>query len=84
MRLSGLIRVADGLDRSHYQNVKDLSVELNSKICTITIQTIDEPSLEIWGAMRKAHLLSQVLKRKVEVVAMERGKSLHLPHPIAT
>ncbi|CAI8407110.1 MAG: Uncharacterised protein [Rhodothermaeota bacterium MED-G12] len=72
MRLSGLLRVADGLDRSHYQNVKDLSVELNSKTCTIIIQTIDEPSLEIWGAMRKSHLLSQVLKRKVEVVAMER------------
>ena len=73
MRLSGLLRVADGLDRSHYQNVKDLSVELNSKTCTIIIQTIDEPSLEIWGAMRKSYLLSQALKRKVEVVAMERG-----------
>jgi exopolyphosphatase/guanosine-5'-triphosphate,3'-diphosphate pyrophosphatase len=73
MRLSGLLRVADGLDRSHYQNVKDLSIELNSKTCTIIIQTIDEPSLEIWGAMRKSYLLSQALKRKVEVVAMERG-----------
>lgn len=68
-RLSGILRVADGLDRSHYQNVQDLRVEYDTKTCTIHIQTIDEPSLEIWGAMRKSHLLSEVLKRKVQIVA---------------
>ena len=68
-RLSGILRVADGLDRSHYQNVQELRVEHDTKTCTIYIQTIDEPSLEIWGAMRKSHLLSEVLKRKVQIVA---------------
>ena len=68
-RLSSLLRVADGLDRSHYQNVQDLRVDLGKKTCTIFIQTIDEPSLEIWGAMRKSHLLSEMLKMKVHILA---------------
>ena len=68
-RLSSLLRVADGLDRSHYQNVQDLKVDLGKKTCTIFIQTIDEPSLEIWGAMRKSHLLSEMLKMKVNILA---------------
>ena len=37
-------------------------MEHDTKTCTIYIQTIDEPSLEIWGAMKKSHLLSEVLK----------------------
>ena len=54
-------------------NITNLFGTSTDKVVNIIIQTIDEPSLEIWGAMRKSHLLSQVLKRKVEVVAMERG-----------
>ena len=38
-RLSGILRVADGLDRSHYQNVQ-VRVERDTKTCTIYIQTI--------------------------------------------
>ncbi|MEL0010543.1 MAG: HD domain-containing protein, partial [Bacteroidota bacterium] len=68
--LSGILRVADGLDRSHFQNVQELSVELSKKECQISIKTIDEPNLEIWGAMRKSHLLSQTLGREVHIRAL--------------
>jgi exopolyphosphatase/guanosine-5'-triphosphate,3'-diphosphate pyrophosphatase len=67
--LSGLLRVADGLDRSHYQNVQDLKVSLSKKDCLISITTLDEPNLEIWGAKRKSHLLSDLLGRSITIMA---------------
>ncbi|MEX0660699.1 MAG: Ppx/GppA phosphatase family protein [Balneolaceae bacterium] len=67
-KLSGILRVADGLDRSHYQNVRSLDVvKQNSKV-KIIIQTEADPQLEIWGAMRKRTLLEDVLGADVEVI----------------
>lgn len=70
-KLAGILRVADGLDRSHYQNVKRLDLELNDKEFNIRIWTEADPQLEIWGALRKSYLLSEVLSRKVQVVAKD-------------
>jgi exopolyphosphatase/guanosine-5'-triphosphate,3'-diphosphate pyrophosphatase len=69
--LSGILRVADGLDRSHYQNVKKLDFELTDEHFNIRIWTEADPQLEIWGAMRKSHLLTKVLGRKVKVEAKD-------------
>lgn len=66
-KLSGILRVADGLDRSHYQNVQNLQVELTEEEMIIHIETTDDPSLEIWGAMRKRYLLEKVSKRDVVI-----------------
>ena len=64
-KLSGILRVADGLDRSHFQNVTDMKVQLTKEALILTIITQDEPHLEIWGAMRKRFLLSEMLNRSV-------------------
>lgn len=64
--LSGLLRVADGLDRSHFQNVNDLSVHVGNEI-TIYIQTIGDPQLEIWGAMRKRELFEKLFNKKLKI-----------------
>ncbi len=66
-KLAGILRVADGLDRSHFQNVKTLSVQKREKEVVLTINTIAEPYLEIWGASRKSHLLSEVLDKKLVI-----------------
>lgn len=66
-KLSGILRVADGLDRSHFQNVQKLSVESKSKELILGIETIDEPHLEIWGAMRKSLLLEEVTGKKLVI-----------------
>jgi len=65
-KLAGFLRVADGLDRSHYQNVHKLEVEKGKKL-KIKLTTIADPELEIWGAMRKRELLEELLKMPVEV-----------------
>jgi len=67
-KLASILRVADGLDRSHYQNVRDIRVEKSSRKTELLIITETDPQLEIWGAMRKRSLLEEVLSSDVEVV----------------
>jgi len=66
-KLSALLRVADGLDRSHYQNV--LKLEINNKKQTINllITTQSDPELEIWGTLRKGGLLEKLTGKKLKV-----------------
>jgi exopolyphosphatase / guanosine-5'-triphosphate,3'-diphosphate pyrophosphatase len=66
-KLSGILRVADGLDRSHYQNVRGMEIEQNSKTVTISISTEADPQLEIWGAMRKNLLFEIVTGKKLTI-----------------
>ena len=68
-KLSGILRVADGLDRSHYQNVQKLEISENDGELVFEITTIDEPQLEIWGAMRKSNLLEEVAGKKLRIVS---------------
>lgn len=66
--LSGFLRVADGLDRSHYQNVRRLRIKKGKKKCTLFLTSESDPHLEIWGAMRKCELFEEStgLKLKIE------------------
>lgn len=66
-KLSGILRVADGLDRSHYQNVKELEVFSEENQIKINIWTEGEPYLEIWGAERKSELLKEVTGKKLKI-----------------
>ena len=68
-KLSAILRVADGLDRSHYQNVEAVDVEVTQKEIKLTIQTTSDPELELWGARRKSFLLEKVSKRSVVIEA---------------
>jgi len=71
-KLAGILRIADGMDRSHYQNVKNLEIEIASKKITIDITTKSDPQLEIWGAMRKCKLFEEVTGRTLAITANER------------
>lgn len=64
--LAGILRVADGLDRSHFQNVIDLHAEVSDKVY-LYIQTIGDPQLEIWGAMRKRELFEKLFSKSLEI-----------------
>lgn len=63
--LAGLLRVADGLDRSHFQNVRDFKVDVSENSITISLDTIGDPQLEIWGAMRKRELFEKLFNRSL-------------------
>jgi exopolyphosphatase / guanosine-5'-triphosphate,3'-diphosphate pyrophosphatase len=71
-RLSGLLRVADGLDRGHSASVKSVAVELVPDALRLRL-TPEQPDgdlgLESWGGSRKADVLAKLLRRDVEISA---------------
>lgn len=66
-KLSAILRIADGLDRSHYQNVQGMAIVKTADRVTIHIKTESDPHLEIWGAMRKNALFEEVTGRSLNI-----------------
>lgn len=66
-KLSAILRVADGLDRSHYQNVKHLQVYSETDQIRMNIRTEGAPYLEIWGAERKSDLFKEMTGKKLTI-----------------
>ena len=60
-RLAALLRVADGLDRTHAQRVRTVSCDMQRKRLRLVLDAGSDPRVEIWDAERKAGLLERVL-----------------------
>jgi exopolyphosphatase/guanosine-5'-triphosphate,3'-diphosphate pyrophosphatase len=67
--LAGIVRIADGLDRTHRQSVQAVSCRVSRGNIDVKIKTVFEPEIEIWGAERKKDLLENVLDCKVKITA---------------
>jgi len=65
--LAALLRLADGLDRSRRQVVRDLRVRVGPTLVVVQVQAGTDPELEVWGARRKRDLFERVFGRDVEV-----------------
>ena len=70
-KLSAILRVADGLDRSHYQNVERLEIDNTADKINLLINTHSDPELEIWGVLRKTALLEKLTGKKVDIFKMD-------------
>jgi exopolyphosphatase / guanosine-5'-triphosphate,3'-diphosphate pyrophosphatase len=71
-RLSGILRVADGLDRGHSAAVETVTTRLDPKALTLTVTPATKGTdlgLECWGASRKADVLAKLLQRDIVVTA---------------
>lgn len=75
-KLSGILRVADGLDRSHYQNVQQLEIDREKEKIKFYITTQGDPELEIWGAMRKRNLFEEVTRKELEIFAVNQDETV--------
>jgi exopolyphosphatase/guanosine-5'-triphosphate,3'-diphosphate pyrophosphatase len=74
VRLSAILRVADGLDRGHVGTVEDVRVRWLQRAIRITPTAAKGAGalrLELWGAHRKSQLLSKLAKVPVEIVAAD-------------
>jgi exopolyphosphatase/guanosine-5'-triphosphate,3'-diphosphate pyrophosphatase len=74
LRLSAILRFADGFDRGHVGAVDDLKVRWLQRAIRVaaTPARDGEPlRLELWGAHRKSHLLAELAGVPVEVVAAD-------------
>ncbi|MDX1530521.1 MAG: Ppx/GppA phosphatase family protein [Rhodothermales bacterium] len=67
--LAALLRLANGLDRSHFQNVIHLDPDLADDRLTLRLQTKADPQLDVWAAERGAALFRRTFDRPVAVVA---------------
>ncbi len=71
VKLSALLRFADGFDRGHVSAVGRLKVRWSPDAVRVTAMEAEGTTnlrLECWGASRKRGLLEQVLGRPVEVI----------------
>lgn len=69
-RLSGILRVADGLDRGHTASVEGVSTDLTrSRLLITAVPRLadDDLALECWSAGQKAEVLEKELGRPVVI-----------------
>ncbi len=63
--LSALLRIADGLDRTHFSVVRSLDVKLGATV-TIVAHVTGDAELEAWAAKGRADLFERVFRRRVQ------------------
>ncbi|MEZ4456925.1 MAG: HD domain-containing protein [Gemmatimonadales bacterium] len=76
LRLAGVLRIADGLDRGHAAIVDQVTTRLTQDRLSIRVaprRTGADLSLEVWGASRKADVLGRVLEREVVIGIASAG-----------
>jgi exopolyphosphatase / guanosine-5'-triphosphate,3'-diphosphate pyrophosphatase len=69
--LSGILRVADGLDRTHSQCVTGLRCESVNGTIRVILDSPSDPEVEIWDAERKAELFEKAFDARLELVWSE-------------
>lgn len=63
--LASLLRIADGLDRTHFSLVQALTVKFGKQI-TIDVRLTGDAEMELWAAKSRADLFEQVFRRHVQ------------------
>ena len=73
--LSALLRIAEGLDRSHHQLVQDASVVAGRERVSLRLTVRRDASLELWAARRRTELLERLLGARVLVSVRKAAES---------
>jgi exopolyphosphatase/guanosine-5'-triphosphate,3'-diphosphate pyrophosphatase len=60
---AALLRICDGLDRSHCGVVNDLQIVLGNRRVRIRLQAHGDTELELWAARRKMDVFEQFFHR---------------------
>ena len=63
--LSGILRIANGLDRGHRQNILSVEADIAEDGVTIGLHAIHKPDIEIWAAERMKSWLETVLGKSI-------------------
>jgi exopolyphosphatase/guanosine-5'-triphosphate,3'-diphosphate pyrophosphatase len=66
-QLAALLRIAEGLDRSHFQNVTALRAQLDREALRLQVTTKADPQLEVWSGEEEGALFESVFDRGIEV-----------------
>lgn len=71
---AALLRIGDGLDRSHCGAVTGLKCKIGKRRICVTLQGRGDMALEIWAAQRKMGLLNDIVGRAVTFKAPGSGR----------
>jgi len=71
-RLAAIVRIADGLDREHLQNVTDVRARVQESVVAFDLQGAGDLLLERWAVLRKVALFEKAFGVKVRM--REDGK----------
>jgi len=73
--LSGFLRLADGLDRSHFSVVRSLQLTCDPTM-VLHLQCTGDAALEVWAAQNRADVFEKVFRRPVQFVTHTKNGSL--------
>lgn len=65
--LSGILRLANGLERGHRQNIESISTEVRGEHIIVRLAARFDPDIEIWAADQLKSLLENVLKKTIVI-----------------
>lgn len=60
VKLCAILRVADALDRSHKQHIKDITIKTTDNHMSFEVPITEEPLIEKWAFEKKSGLFSEV------------------------
>jgi len=66
-QLASLVRIAEGLDRSHFQNVVALRARLTDEALTLSVATKGDPQLEVWSGKDQGNMFESEFDRALTV-----------------
>jgi exopolyphosphatase/guanosine-5'-triphosphate,3'-diphosphate pyrophosphatase len=81
--LAGFLRIADALDRSHRQIVRDLAVAARGDVLRVRGRAVGDCQLELWGVQGRVGLLEEALGMvvRVDATANRPGASIRSAGP---
>ncbi len=68
-KLAGILRIADGLDRGHYDNVLSLHTIARRDTISVQITTKADAELELWAARHKTDMFESIFNRATKFSA---------------
>lgn len=66
-QLAGILKIADGLDRTRVQKIEAVRVDAMGKNLVVTVEGCGDLSLDIRRAAEKSALLGEVFGRSLEI-----------------
>ncbi len=66
-RMSAILRIADGLDRTHTQRIQKLSCVCQNDVIRLTVYSQSRPDVDIWGAQQKGKLFEKLFDRQLVI-----------------
>ncbi len=72
LKLSAILRIADGLDRTHFSVVKSVKADIREQSLWLDVRYRHDPELELWTTQRRKALFEKVFQCSVELRTLTR------------